>query len=516
MNQPSNQLKLGAILSYVSTALNMVVQLLYTPLMIRLLGQSEYGLYTLVGSVVSYLSLFSLGFTGAYLRFYSQRRAKNDTVGIARLNGMFLSVFLIMSFAAFVCGMVLLQFPRALFGDKLTAEELDTAKVLMAVLVVNIALTFPAGLLESMVTAQEKFLFQQLVTLASVVFNPLLCLPLLLMGFGSVAVVSVTTFLTVAKLAVSGWFCVKKLGVQFRFDGFDFGVLREIAGFSFFLFLNMLINQINWTVDKFILGRVSGTDAVAVYGVGSQINSLFISFSTAISAVFAPRVHRIAADSQPDKARRFSELLLRVGRVQYLILMLIASGFVVFGRYFITDIYATPAYAQAYPVALLLILPALVPLIQNLGIEIQRAMNQHRFRSIIYSGMAIINVLVSIPLAKRFGPPGAALGTTISLVVGNGIIMNLYYARKLGLDIGGFWKSIGALSLGMGAPAILGFCILKFWHFRSIWQFLAGIVLYTAVYCASMWLVGMNQEEKQLVGRPLQKIVRRLRHGDDH
>ena len=190
MNQPSNQLKLGAVLSYVSTGLNMAVQLLYTPLMIRLLGQSEYGLYTLVGSVVSYLSLFSLGFTGAYLRFYSQRKAKNDTVGIARLNGMFLSVFLLMSLAAFVCGMVLLQFPRTLFGSKLTASELNTAKVLMAILVVNIALTFPAGLLESMVTAHEKFLFQQLVTLASVVFNPLMCLPLLLMGFGSVAVVS--------------------------------------------------------------------------------------------------------------------------------------------------------------------------------------------------------------------------------------------------------------------------------------------------------------------------------------
>lgn len=255
MNQPSNQLKLGAVLSYVSTGLNMAVQLLYTPLMIRLLGQSEYGLYTLVGSVVSYLSLFSLGFTGAYLRFYSQRKAKNDTVGIARLNGMFLSVFLLMSLAAFVCGMVLLQFPRTLFGSKLTASELNTAKVLMAILVVNIALTFPAGLLESMVTAHEKFLFQQLVTLASVVFNPLMCLPLLLMGFGSIAVVCVTTILTVAKLAVSAWYCVKKLDVRFRFDGFDFACLREIAGFSFFLFLNMVINQINcpWT-SSFLAG----------------------------------------------------------------------------------------------------------------------------------------------------------------------------------------------------------------------------------------------------------------------
>ena len=73
-----NQLKLGVVLSYSAMALNMVVQLIYTPIMIRLLGQSEYGLYTLVGSVVSYLSLFSLGFTGAYLRFYSRYEQNHD------------------------------------------------------------------------------------------------------------------------------------------------------------------------------------------------------------------------------------------------------------------------------------------------------------------------------------------------------------------------------------------------------------------------------------------------------
>ena len=127
-----------------------------------------------------------------------------------------------------------------------------------------------------------------------------------------------------------------------------------------------------------------------------------------------------------------------------------------------------------------------------------------------------MNILVSIPLAKRYGPPGAALGTTISLIVGNGLIMNVFYAGKLGLDIAGFWKSMARLSLGLAAPAVFGACILRFVHFGGIWQFLAGILLYTAVYCASMWLVGMNEEEKQLVRRPLQKIIGRLRHGGNH
>ena len=72
MDEIKKQLKAGIVLSYISTAITIVIQLVYMPIMIRLLGKSEYGLYSLVSSVVSYLSLFSLGFTGAYLRFFAR------------------------------------------------------------------------------------------------------------------------------------------------------------------------------------------------------------------------------------------------------------------------------------------------------------------------------------------------------------------------------------------------------------------------------------------------------------
>ena len=146
--------------------------------------------------------------------------------------------------------------------------------------------------------------------------------------------------------------------------------------------------------------------AVAIYGVGAQINTLVTNFSTAISSVFAPRVNRIAAEEKTNMNKQFTQLMIRVGRVQYLILMLVASGFVIFGRYFITNIYSTIEYAQAYPVALLLILPAMIPLIQNLGIEIQRAVNKHQVRAIIYFIMALLNVVISIPLAKSIWAGG--------------------------------------------------------------------------------------------------------------
>lgn len=503
------QLKIGVILSYATTAVNMVIQLIYTPVMIRLLGQSEYGLYTLVGSVVSYLSLFSLGFTGAYLRFYSRYKKDNDYHKISRLNGMFLTLFLIMAIVALVCGMSLSQFTPQLFGDKLNAAELEKAKILMQILVINIALTFPSSVFESIEIAHEKYLFQRVLALVGIVVNPFICLPLLLMGYGSVALVVISTSITVIKLVVNIWYCLRKMGETFVFGEIDFGLLREIAGFSFFIFLNMIIDQINWSVDKFVLGRVSGTTAVAVYSVGAQFNAIYMQFSTSISSVFSPGVNRIVMEDNADKCARLTKLFIKVGRIQFIVLLLVLSGYIFLGKYFIINIYLTNEYADSYWVGLLLMGPSIIPLIQNLGIEIQRAMNAHRFRSIVYTIMALLNLVISIPLAMWFGPIGSAMGTMIGLLLANGLIMNIYYHKVLGINMLEFWKSIQQLSKGLVVPGVLGIIIITQMKFDNIVMFGITILGYVAVYAGSFWKLGMNSEEKQLVINMCKSVLKR-------
>lgn len=250
-----NQLKIGIVFSYVSMALNMFIQLAYTPIMIRLLGQSEYGLYNLVGSVVSYLNLFSFGFSGAYLRFFNRakKEGKNE---IAKLNGTFLSVFGVMAILAFVCGIVLAQFTKQIFGTKLTIGELHKAKILMIILVVNLAISLISSLFDSMVSAHERFLFQRVVSILGMICSPLICLPLLLSGYGSVEMVLTSTGITLVKFGANIFYCIKKLNIPFKFGKIELALIKEISTFSGFIFLNMIIDQINWNVDKYILGRV--------------------------------------------------------------------------------------------------------------------------------------------------------------------------------------------------------------------------------------------------------------------
>ena len=474
--------------------------------MLRLLGQSEYGLYQLVYSVVSYLSLLSLGFGSSYLRFYSRYKAQDDEDGVAKLNGMFILIFCSISVICILCGTVMVGNIRAIFGTGLTESEYATAKVLMELLIINLALTFPNSVFNCSVTAHEKFLFQKLLILLQNLFSPFLTLPLLIMGYGSIGMVSVTTLLTFVLLISNMFYCFKKLHVRFAFHGLKISLFKEMWIFTFFIFLNQIIDQINWSVDKFLLGRFAGTTAVAVYGVGGQINTLYLQFSSSVSNVFVTKVNRIVAEKNDNN--QLTRLFTKVGRIQFMVLVLILSGFVFFGIPFV-KIWAGSEYSASYAVALLLIIPVTVPLIQNLGIEIQRAKNMHKARAVVYLVIAIANVFISIPLIKLMGPAGAALGTAISLIAGNIIFMNWYYHARIGMNMIYFWKEIAKFIPALIAPCLIGIAIMKLVNITGLVKLGVFAVIYAAVYGLSMYFLGMNEEEKQLVMGPIRKILRK-------
>lgn len=506
MKNMINQRKAGVILSYAGELVKILVSLIYTPIMLRLLGQSEYGLYQLVYSVVSYLSLLSLGFGSSYLRFYSRYKAQKDEDGVARLNGMFMLIFCSISVICVLCGLVMIGNICGIFGTGLTESEYATAKVLMGLLIINLAMTFPNSVFNCSITAHEKFLFQKLLILLQNLFSPFLTLPLLIMGYGSIGMVSVTTFLTFVLLISNMFYCFRKLHIRFAFRGLQLSLLKEMWVFTFFIFLNQIIDQINWSVDKFLLGRFAGTTAVAVYGVGGQINTLYLQFSSSVSNVFVPKVNRIVAETNDND--QLTKLFTKVGRIQFMVLGLILSGFIFLGVPFV-KIWAGTEYGASYAVALLLIIPVTVPLIQNLGIEIQRAKNMHKARAVVYLAIAIANIFISIPLIKLMGPAGAALGTAISLIAGNAIFMNWYYHVRIGMNMIYFWKEIAKFIPALIAPCVVGFFIMKFASITGLVKLGVFAIIYMIVYALSMFFLGVNAEEKQLVMGPIRKIFRK-------
>ena len=256
---PINQLNTGAALSYLHIGLGAFVSILYTPIMLRLLGQSEYGLYSLVGSVVAYLSLFSFGFGSAYIRYYSIYKTNDDHKGLANLNGMFFVIFSLLGLVVIVVGLFLVFNSHRIFGNELTPDELEKAHILLIIMLLNLVVTFPTIVFNSYVSAREKFIFQKSLLLIKTILNPGLIIGILLLGYGSVGMAIVVTALNLVVELVNVWFCIFKAGMKIKIGYIDVRLLKELFVFSSFIFMNLVVNQINWNVDRFIIVWFKGT-----------------------------------------------------------------------------------------------------------------------------------------------------------------------------------------------------------------------------------------------------------------
>ncbi len=511
MNHKS-QLKIGSLLSYVQMFLGIIISLVYTPIMLKLLGQSEYGLYNTVSSTISILSLLSLGFNSGYIRYYAKYKQNNDNESIWKLNGLFLIIFTIIGIVALMCGFFLSFNLDIVFSEGLTASEYEIAKILMILLTCNLAISFPMSVFSHIVSANERFVFLKLVSIIKNVLSPLVTLPLLLMGYRSIAMVTVTLIFSIVTDGVYVYYVISKLHNRFVFHGFEKGIFGSLFFYTAFIAINLIVDQVNWNVDKILLGRYKGTSMVAVYSVGYMLYQYYMMFSTSISSVFTPKIHRIVQENKDDKEnckKILTSLFVRVGRIQFILLGLVSSGIVFFGKEFITLYWAGAGYTDSYYVALLLVLPATIALIQNIGIEVQRAQNKHKFRSIVYMLMAAINVVISIKLCQLYGAIGSAVGTAISLVLGNGIIMNIYYNQCCNVDVICFWKNILRVSVGLILPVVCGVFMRAYIDFSNIGFYMISIVLYVIVYAASMWLFGMNEYEKTIVKNPMKKVIKK-------
>lgn len=491
----NKQIKWGIVLQYTQMALSTIINLIYVPIMINVLGNSEYGLYNLASSIISYLSLLSLGFGSGYIRFYSKYKAKDDSEGIKKLNGLYLIVFSIIGLIALLAGLLLSFNVNWFFNSTYSANDLHIAKVLMLFLTVNLAISFPVSIFTSYVTSQEKFIFQKLLNIGKTVLSPCLTIAVLLLGYGSIGMVFITTIISLLIDIVNIVFCFGKLKMRFKFGKIDFPLLKEIAIFSIFIAINQIIDQLNWQTDKVVLGKMINSTAVSIYAVASTIHNMFNNFSTAISSVFTPKIHKIVSENKDDKLTVLTDLMIKVGRLQFFVIMLILIGFIFFGKFFVIK-WAGADFVTSYYVALLLICPVAIPLIQNLGIEIRRAMNEHKIISLIMLGMAVLNVIISIFLVKVWGVLGAALGTTISLVF-NSVITNLFYKFKLKLEMGRFWKSILSIIPALIIPVAVGIVSTIVIPPTSLIEFLIQVLIFSLIYLISIYFFGFNKQEKE-------------------
>lgn len=502
-----NQIKAGAILNYVIIGLNTLVGLAYTPYMLRCLGQSEYGLYSLVASIIAYLTILDFGFGNAIVRYTAKFRAQGNTHDQWNMFGMFMCVYCIIGVVAFLIGLGLFFNVESLFDKTMTIGEIAQARVMILLLSINLAVTFPFSMFGSIITAYEDFIFQKVVSIIRLLLSTVTIVVLLYFGYKAVAMVVVQTVFNISTLFLNFLYCYYKLRIKIRFSRFDISFVKEITIYSFWLFLNAIIDRIFWGTGQFVLGAISGTIAVSIFSLAILLQQMYLSFSTAISGVLLPKITKIISSN--DDSGEISEIFVRTGRIQCGVLALTLSGFIVFGRGFIY-IWAGEGYVESYWVALLFFIALFIPLIQNTGVVILQARNQMKFRTILYCVISLASLVLQIFLSKRYGALGCAFAISVALLIGHGFVMNVYYKRIQHIDINKFWREIINMLTGPCLLTIVGLISTIFFNFSNPLILFAGIALYVVLFCSLFWIKSMNEYERNLVRVPFCMILKKI------
>lgn len=498
------------ILSYINLGFGNLIPFFYTPIMLELLGQNEYGLYKIAGSTTSYLSLMAFGIGSAVSRFIIKARTQEGKEAEERMFGLFNLLFQLVAILTLLVGGLITWKLDWIYSASLTTAELSRMRILVALMTINTAVSFSATSYNAVVSSHERFLFIHSINILSTIGAPILNLVILFMGYRSVGMAVISLSLNILVRLIYMAYVSKVLDIRPRYKGMPTHSIKEIFTFSFWVFVSNIVGQIYSATDTVVIGALPAlaTAGAAIYNIGTTFTNIMFSLAQITPGLFAPRVNKMVFSGSNNE--QLTALLIDVGRMQAFIVALVCSGFIAFGRPFL-NCYIGTGYTESYWVAVIVMIPNCIPLVQSVAHSIIQAKNMHQFRSKVYIIIALLNIIGTLILVRRFGVIGAAIPTGVAYLIGQGLIMNWFYWKKAGLNIPLFWYSIlpiFAIAVGICCVTLFLSAIVNFYSWGTLF---ISIAIYSFVYFIGLWIFVLTQKEKEFITRTINNFTHKLK-----
>jgi len=495
----------GLLFSYTNTFLNMLCGLFLSSFLLRQLGDAEYGLYQTMSSFANYLVLLEFGTGTVMSRNIAACRAKgNSQIEIEKnistiwaITG-FLSLLIV-----FVSTIFYLSIDK-LYANSLTSEQIIAGKKIFALITFYLVASFYSQTLSGVTLAFEDYSFSPLSSIIRTVVRTCLLVALLLNWKNSIIIAVVDVILSFSIAAFSYLYCRRKYRVKITLHNFDKAILKTSLPFCLAIFLQGFVNQANNNVGKFILGVKVGPEAVSLLSVGLYIYSVFSSLTTVPISMYMPQITRDVLSG--FRGRTLTEHLVQPSRLIALVGGTVLFGFFAAGRAFIRLVYGEQ-YNLAWMIALILMVPMFINMTSGVVINVLDVMNKRLVRSLILCGMAVLNILLSIYLIDAWGSIGSAVATSICVVVGQVVILNIYYSKVIGINILWLYRySYKGILVFQLLAAVTGYAVSEAIS-NVFWSFFAGGATYVIIAFGGYLLFGTNKTEKNA----LRGIAKRLK-----
>lgn len=502
--------KIGVIYSYVLMFVEVISAMLFTPFLIRMLGQSQYAVYQLTSQISSYLMLLDLGVGSAVIRYMAKFRADNDREKQEEFLGIATVFYLAIAAIAVIVGIVLVIILPTAFAKGLTPEEIKLSQKMLCVTMLTCAVTLGTSSFATTLMAYERFSFSKGLSIVCSVLKVVISIMALALGVKALGVVIIYFALNLLTRLAYTFYVLFKLKIKPKFKNPDISFIKETVTYSSFVFLQMLATQINSMTDTVLLGILAkGSSAIiAIYGVGSQIIQYFETIGSHFNGVLMAGVVRMVENGA--KFKNLQNEMVRIGRIIFMMLGMVFAVFIAFGKHFMV-LWAGEDYAKSYYVAVAIMAPKMFAIVQSIGNQILWAMNRHKGQAIVQIVSALINIVLTAVLITWKPLEGAVIGSVIALTVGNVVCMNIMFKKEIGIKLSQYYLE---LFKGILPSLLICFAGGKLFSLLGLekygWLgFIINCVVAVAIYGICMLAFGMNKSEKNLVFGLFNKLLRK-------
>lgn len=497
----------GIVISYIYTFLNMICSLVMSSFLLRMLGDTEYGLYQTVSAFATYLVMLEFGTGTVMSRNISLCRGRGDEENLKHntatlwYTAIGLSTLILIVSIVFCCNI------GTVYKATMSVEQVGYAQKIFVVMTAYLIVSFFTNTLNGFLLGVEHYTFANTVNVIKVITRTLLLLLLIFLKPYAILIAGVDLFISIGVFVATFICCKCKFKINLNIKNFKKSILVESLPLCLALLLQALINQANSSVGKFVIGIKLTLESVALYSIVQYIYTLISTITTIPISMYLPQIAKNMA--RGIKEKELTKILVQPCRLVVLIGGTLLFGFVAVGKQFITIFYGESKQA-AWIYALIIAIPMFVNMTNGVIINVLDVSNKRLVRSLSLAATAVLNILITLYLIPDYGILGVVIGTASSLIVGNILVMNIYYKKALKLNV--IWLFIQAYKGILPFQILAG--LVSFFVTQLIQNvylsFFAGGLIYVFIAALCIFSFGLNASEKDMILSVVDKIKKKF------
>lgn len=490
--EPRKQILIGSILSYSLLILDLLVALFLPRWINSVVGQDNYGVYTLTNSLVA-MFLIDFGLGTAASRFLSKLVINGEKEKEKELLGIIFKLYFVIDIVLAIIFVVIYFLIEKIYKG-LTFEQLKTLKIIFPIVAVYNLINFPFLSLEGSFISHEQFIaYKGLNLLQKILYTALVCVFLYLklsVIFISLAAVLSGFIILCSKLI----FCCLYCNFKPNFKYWDKETAKKVFSFSIWITIGIIATKLISSLMPSVLGIVSDANNIAVYGYAYALECNAFSFTIVVSSMMLPNVTRLLKDQTTSK-KEVDELAANVGKLQMFIISLFFVGFITFGKEFLILLMGS-AYSNAYYCFLLLFAPNLISGSLAVCESVSQVTNYVKHLGIIKIISAICVICFAFLFGKRYGAIGVSISYCFFEILCFVLITIIVYKKKQKMNLKYIMKKVFAPSFFPSFfPVVLFFGAKKYISFYKPLNFVIGVVLFSLFYLCLYFCFSLSPEE---------------------